>query len=144
MLPCPRTARPAAARPPPDRSSCPTATTSPWLPPASTAGCVSPDNTYRTTTRVLTIGSAAEPVDITNDTRLSFYVAIDNAFKPRGVDNITTCEPAVGVQIEVNFVRTSGNILCYNFSFPQNIKSARQVGSTLYLPLIYTNTTIIN
>lgn len=114
------------------------------LPNSDSAGCVSPNNTYRTTTRVLTIGSAAEPVDITNDTRLSFYVAIDNAFKPRGVDEITTCEPAVGVQIEVNFVRTSGNISCYNFDFPQNIKSARQVGSTLYLPLIYTNTTIIN
>lgn len=109
---------------------------------SASAGCVAPNNTYRTTTRVLTIGSAAEPVEIFNDTRLSFYVAIDNAFKPSS--NNPTCDPAVGVQIEVNFVKTSANILCYNFSFPQSIKSAKQIGSTLYLPHIYTNTQIIN
>jgi hypothetical protein len=112
------------------------------LPDSASLGCVAPDNTYRTTTRVLTIGSVAEPVEIFNDTRLSFYVAIDNAFKPQV--QASPCEPAVGVQIEVNFVRTSGNIVCYNFSFPQNIRSARQLNTTDYLPLIYTNTTIIN
>jgi hypothetical protein len=100
---------------------------------------------YRTVTRQLTIGSAAAPVEIYNEIPLEFYVPIDNKYRAQ---QNATCQPAVGVQITVEFVKTSANINCYNFIFNGGISpyvaSAKQVGDTQYLPQIYTNTTIIN
>jgi hypothetical protein len=108
-------------------------------------GCVSPDNTFRTVTRTFTVGDAGSPIDFYNTSTLEFWVGIDNRFIPQ---NTPGCQPAVGVQISVEFVQTSPNISCANFVFNNGtnpyVASAVQVGGTQYLPQIYTNTVIIN
>jgi hypothetical protein len=100
------------------------------------------------------IGSQSEPIDIVRVNTLddityfletfAFFIPIDNKFRPQDSPG---CMPAVGVEIDVEFVQVSPNP-CVNVIFnggnPVYVASAKQVGGTPYLPHIYSNGVIIN
>jgi hypothetical protein len=113
------------------------------------------NNITRTLIQEIQIGTVAEPVYLTDPGTIDgvtfffnpfvFYIPINNIFRPT---SSAGCQPAGGVEIDVQFVRTSPNTACTNIVFNNGVNtyvaSAKLVGDDQYLPQIYTNTVIIN
>lgn len=90
------------------------------------------------------IGSAAVPISINNSSIIEFNFSVDSQFNSINNDG---CQPGAGVQFDIEFIKTSPNIACYNFVFNGGttpyVASAKQVGNQTTLSP-YTNVTIIN
>jgi hypothetical protein len=98
----------------------------------------------KTTVREYTIGSAGTPISINNTDVIEFSFDVTTRIN---INNNNGCQPATGLEFDVEFVKTSPNITCYNFLFNGGtipyVASAKQVGTqTTITP--YTNVTIIN
>ena len=98
----------------------------------------------RTIIREYTIGSSGVPISINNTDTIEFNFDVSTRIN---IGNNNGCQPATAVQFDVDFVRTSPNITCYNFLFNSGttpyVASAKQVGNQTTLSP-YTNVTIIN
>jgi hypothetical protein len=98
----------------------------------------------RTVVREYTVGSAGVPISINNSDTVQINFDVGASIN---IGNNNGCQPAIGLEFDVEFIRTSPNITCYNFLFNGGttpyVASAKQVGSQTTLTP-YTNVTIIN
>jgi hypothetical protein len=113
---------------------------------AQSQSCPSNPSIYfsRTLIREYTIGSAGVPISINNSDIVQLNFDIGASLN---IGNNNGCQPALGLEFDVEFIRTSPNITCYNFLFNGGttpyVASAKQVGTQTTLTP-YTNVTIIN
>jgi len=130
-----------------------------FIPAAETNSC--PDDGFtisRTLVQGMQIGSPANPIPLTGVHTddgvtwvfkpLIFYIPIQNKFRP---GEYSGCQSAVGVEIDVQFVKTSADDPCVSVTFNGgNLNSvyrasAIQTENQDFLPHTYTNNgTIIN
>jgi len=89
-------------------------------------------------------------ITLNNSSVIEFDLLMESQFRPEGnqpshgVDsNINGCTPGSAVQFEIEFIKTSPNINCYNFVFNNNltpyIRSSKQKGPQTYLGPISTS-----
>jgi hypothetical protein len=68
----------------------------------------------RTVVREYTVGSAGVPISINNSDTVQINFDVGASIN---IGNNNGCQPAIGLEFDVEFIRTSPNITCYNFFY---------------------------
>lgn len=108
--------------------------------------CPSTPSIYysRTIIREYTFGTQLNPITMNNSDiiRINYDV-----FSRIQIGNNNGCQPALGVQFDVEFIQTSPNVTCYSLNFNDGttpyVASSKQFGNQT-TPSPYTSTVIIN
>lgn len=123
-----------------------------FLPANQSSACpAAPVTTYfqRTVIRETTIGSVGSPLTITNTDTITFDYFVGHIFRPQQNNG---CQPGLASQFDIQFIRTSPNIPCYNFKvngvnydgITPVVASIRQIGDAFFPSNVYGTTVYIN
>lgn len=110
-----------------------------FIPVIQSSEC-SPGQTSRKVIRQITTNS----ITIDSNTTIEFDLTVQSLFRPEGTQPshggeplVNGCTPGSALEFEVEFVKTSADINCYNFVFNNNQtpyrRSSKQTGPQLYL-----------
>jgi hypothetical protein len=122
-----------------------------FLPANQSSACPAVPITYyqRTVIREVTIGSVGSPLTITNTDTLTFDYFVGHIFRPQQNNG---CQPGLASQFDIQFIRTSPNIPCFNFKIngvnydgiTPVVASIRQIGDAFFPSNVYGTTVYIN